>query len=249
MSTTTILKTSTRWLKFTAIAALLTGSVAGCSSSGAAPPSTDTTSAKTSTSPSSTAQDATVFGNVFGIGVYPTYTVKAPVGWTSNGHFITTTGPGAPGLSVWDVGKVPRDPCRWKQQLRDPGPTTTDLIDALKAQKYRNATAPTTATLAGYTGKYLETSVPSDWVVTGNADFKGCDDPGNGHTDFVNWLSNGDQAESYQQVAGQVDRLWILHVNGQRLVVDASYRPDTTAAARTELGQIVQTLKFAKPTG
>ena len=248
MSTTTILKVSTRWLKFTAIAALLTGTVAGCSSSGAASPSTDTTSATTSTSPSSTAQDAPVFGSVFGLGVYPTYTVKAPVGWTSNGHFITS-GPGAPGFSVWDVGKVPRDPCRWKQQLHDPGPTTTDLVSALEAQKYRNASAPATATLAGYPGTYLEWSVPSDWVVTGNADFKGCDDPGNGHTDFVNWFSAGGQAESYQQVAGQVDRLWILHVNGQRLVVDATYSPDTTTAARTELGKIVQTLKFAKPTG
>ncbi len=248
MSTTTILKASTRWFGLTAVAVLLTGTVAGCSSSGAASPTTDTTSATTSTSPSTT-QYAPVFGSVFGLGVYPTYTVKAPVGWTSNGHFITTTGPGAPGFSVWDVGKVPRDPCRWKQQLRDPGPTTTDLIDALKAQRYRNATAPATATLAGYTGKYLETSVPSNWVVTGNADFKGCDDPGNGHTDFVNWFSDGGQAESYQQVAGQVDRLWILHVHGQRLVVDATYRPDTTAAARTELGQIVQSLKFAKTTG
>lgn len=249
MSTTPILKVSTRWLKFTAIAALLTGTVAGCSSSGAASPSTDPTGAPTSTSASSTTQDAPVLGSVFGLGVYPTYTVKAPVGWTSNGHFLTTTGPGAPGFSVWDVGEVPRNPCRWKQHLSDPGPTTTDLVDALEAQRYRNASAPTSATLAGYTGTYLETSVPSDWVVTGNADFKGCDDPGNGHTDFVNWLSAGGEAESYQQVAGQVDRLWILHVNGQRLVVDATYRPDTTAAARTELGQIVQTLKFAKATG
>ena len=40
MSTITIHKTSTRWLGFTAIAVLLTGAVAGCSSGGEASPST-----------------------------------------------------------------------------------------------------------------------------------------------------------------------------------------------------------------
>ena len=43
-------------------------------------------------------------------------------------------------------------------------------------------------------------------------------------------------------MAGQVDRLWILDVNGQRLVVDASYSPDTTQAQRDEQERIVQSM-------
>jgi hypothetical protein len=38
----------------------------------------------------------------------------------------------------------------------------------------------------------------------------------------------------YEQVSGQVDRLWVLDVNGERLVVDATYSPDTIQADRNE---------------
>ncbi len=49
-------------------------------------------------------------------------------------------------------------------------------------------------------------------------------------------------------MAGQVDRLWVLDVNGQRLVVDASYSPNTTQAQRDEQDQIVQSLRFDSAT-
>jgi hypothetical protein len=45
-------------------------------------------------------------------------------------------------------------------------------------------------------------------------------------------------------MAGQVDRLWILNVNGQRLVVDANYSPGATQAQRDEEDQIVHSLRF-----
>ncbi len=111
----------------------------------------------------------------------------------------------------------------------------------------RHATTPTDVTLGGYSGRYLTWSAPAHWVVTGNANFKGCDVQSNGHRDFVNWYSNLD-AEQYTQVAGQVDRLWVLDVNGQRLLVDAAYAPDTTQAQRDEEDQVVQSLRFPSTT-
>ena len=92
-------------------------------------------------------------------------------------------------------------------------------------------------TFAGYAGKYLEWSVPDDMVVTGDADFDGCDSwPDNGHRDFVSWLSTGD-GERYQQVAGQVDRLWVLDVDGQRLLIwDTSWSPSGSSAPRRGTG-------------
>jgi hypothetical protein len=136
------------------------------------------------------------------------------------------------------------DPCHWHGNLVDPGPTVEDLVSALSAQKMRHATKPIDVTLGGHDGQYLEWSVPDDMVVTGDADFKGCDvEPSNGHLDFVSWTGNS-QGERYQQVAGQVDRLWILDVDGQRLVVDATYSPDTSEAVRDELGRIAESLRF-----
>jgi len=112
----------------------------------------------------------------------------------------------------------------------------------------RHATAPTDVTLAGYHGKYLEWSVPKDWVVTGDGDFAGCDVQPNGHRDFVSWLGAGGVGERWQQMAGQVDRLWILDVNGQRLVVDANYAPGTTQAQHDEEDQVVHSLRFVTST-
>jgi hypothetical protein len=44
-----------------------------------------------------------------------------------------------------------------------------------------------------------------------------------------------------------VDRLWILDVDGQTLVVDAAYGPETPTTVRNELMAVVETLEFVAP--
>ncbi len=117
------------------------------------------------------------------------------------------------GLSVWDVGRVPRNPCHSIGHLYDPGATVEDLAAALAAQPMRHATMPTDVVLGGYHGRYLQWSVPAHMVVTGDSDFAGCDVRSGGHRDFVSWFGNR-MGERWQQEAGQVDRLWILNVTG-----------------------------------
>ena len=131
--------------------------------------------------------------------------------------------------------------------MKGSGATVDDLVMALEAQATRAATYPVDVTLADRPARYLEWSVPADMVVTGDADFQGCDvEPTEGHRNFMSWLGNG-KGERYQQVAGQVDRLWVLDVNGRRLVVDATYSPDTTPADRNQEQQIVESLRFVRP--
>lgn len=195
-------------------------------------------------SPHPSARLLPLTGHVFGTGTYPDYSVLASTAWSSDGAFtIHTMTPTVMGISVWDVGQVPLDPCHWRASLRDTGTTVDDLVRLLVEQRLRNATIPEEVSLGGYPGKYLEWSVPADSVVTGDSDFKGCDDPGNGHHDFVSWLGNG-HGERYEQVAGQVDRLWVLDVAGRPLLVDATYSPDATQALRDELGVVVASLQF-----
>jgi hypothetical protein len=186
-----------------------------------------------------------IAGRVLGGGTFPAYSVEAPDGWSSaDGQFVIKQRAAVIGLSVWDVVEVPSDPCHWQGHLTSPGPTVDDLVQALLAQATRAATRPADVTLAGHAGKYIEWSVPADMVVTGDADFEGCDvEPSNGHLDFISWLSSSGGSR-YQQVAGQVDRLWILDVDGQRLVVDATYSRDTTEVDRAELGQVAESLRF-----
>ena len=184
---------------------------------------------------------------VMGSGSYPEYTVVVPKGWfVYEGRFIIT-GPTEPvlGFSVWDVGQVFRDPCHWQGQGFDPGPSVANLVAALVAQKTRNATRPTDVTLAGYAGKYLEWSVPADLKSSSWTSFDACDLDSDGvHRDFLSWLGNG-MGDRYEEVPGQVDQLWVLDVNGQRLVVDATYSPDTSQGQRAELERLVDSLRFS----
>jgi hypothetical protein len=188
---------------------------------------------------------------VFGTGTYPGYTVVVPAGWFDlGGRFVDKypeTGKPRPvlGLSVWDVGQVYHDPCHWQGQAFDPGPSVENLVAALVAQKLRNATTPTDVTLAGYAGKYLEWAVPADLKSSSWTSFDACDSDGT-YRDFLSWLGNG-MGDRYEQVPGQVDRLWVLDVKGQRLAVDATYSPDTSPADRAELEQVVDSLRFGTP--
>jgi hypothetical protein len=236
---------TSRWLVLSAsmlVAAACSGATAESSSTAS---STPLAAASSTQSPPAVQDVRTVDGQVLGGGDYPGYSVEVPDTWSTYGHFTIKRVPGVLGMSVWDVGKVPRNPCHWRGNLDDPGPTVNDLVVAIAGQPMRNATTPTDVTLGGYRGQYLEWSVPSDMVVTGDADFAGCDVwPSNGHRDFVSWVGNG-YGERNQQVAGQVDLLWVLDVGGQRLVVDATYSPDTTEADRDELVGIVESIRFA----
>lgn len=175
----------------------------------------------------------------------PRFSVLAPDGWTGGSFILSLTDPLVAGMSLWIVRQVPSDPCQWKGTFVTPGPTVDEHVELLLAQRLRDASAPVDVTLAGYAGKYLEWSVPDDMVVTGYADFQGCDATEEGHTDFVSW-SAGEHSR-FHQVAGQVDRLWILDVAGQTMIVDAAYGPNTPATVRDQLAAIVETLEIEAP--
>lgn len=185
-------------------------------------------------------------GNIVGDMDHPGYTVVAPAGWSSlDGNFVIKEGTGPLGMSVWEISRVPMHPCRWKGTEVRPGPTVDDLVETLLAQRLRDPSAPTDVTLAGHEGRYLEWSVPADRVVTDDGQFRGCDDGGDGLEDFVSWWGT-DYGQRYQQDAGQIDRLWILDVDGQTLLVDATYMPDAPAADLQELEQVVASLRFVQ---
>ena len=177
----------------------------------------------------------------------PRYTVTVPSGWSGyQGEcgFVVSEGEGfMAGLSAWIVGQVPTDPCRNRSTLATPQVGVDGLVKAILAQEGRNATAPVDVSLAGFQGTYLEWTVPADVQFTDGDEYHavGCDDQ-----NYLSW--NGRTGGTrYQQVPGQVDRLWILDVSGEPVVIDASYAPDAPASVRDELAAIVDTLRFETP--
>lgn len=246
----------------TLVAAIAVGLLASaCAATAPTPRSSPVTTAAATPTPL-LASDTTALApgtraaHVIGTGTYPGYTVVVSTGWFDylGGDFIIRypdTGKPVPvlGFSIWDVGQVFHDPCHWQGQGFDPGPGVANLVAALVAQKTRNATTPTGVTLAGYAGKYLEWSVPADMKSSAWGEFDACDVDGANNHNFNSWLAYG-VGYRYEEVPGQVDQLWVLDVNGQRLVVDATYAPDTSQSQRAALEQVVDSLRFGarKPT-
>jgi hypothetical protein len=243
------LRTSTRWLRFTVIAVLLTGAVAGCSSGGGVSPSTGASSAPTSAAapqllPGAGHTPVAIPAGTYAVVVHgttspaPMPVIRVPAGYSGAGFAVhtmdqgTTVAPDAHGLSFWEVQSVMSDPCKAGKHGVDPGPTVADLARALAAQPLRAGSDPVPVTVAGYHGLYVETSVPA------HIDFSTCQD---GY--FDTWIGTGDHGH-YAFGPGQRDSLWILDVGGYRLVIDGWHMPGATRAQIDEITGMVKTLTF-----
>jgi hypothetical protein len=167
----------------------------------------------------------------------PRIELTLPAGWFNYDGWTVSKGEKVPfrmAVSFWDVDQVYPTPCDWAgKAMVDPGSEVDGLAAALANQPLRNAIGPTDVVLAGFHGKYVELSVPAD------IDFDDCDE-----RYFESWTGKGWASDRYQQSPGQVDRIWVLDVAGERLVVDASYLPEATAQNRAELERVVDSIRF-----
>jgi hypothetical protein len=173
-----------------------------------------------------------------GAGV-PPIVLTVPAGWSHIDGWVVHRGPlesATVALQFWDVGQVYGHPCDWQGTLFDPGRSVDELAAALVERPLRNATQPTPVTVDGRDGLYLEWSVPAD------IDFAACDADGGEHY-FESWTGVG-EGDRYHQGPGQVDRLWILDVDGARLVIDGFDMPYATDAERQELLDVVASIRF-----
>ena len=142
--------------------------------------------------------------------------------------------PGGRGLGFWVVDEVFMDPCQWNRGFFDPlvGPTVDDLTAAFKEQVGAGASSPEPVELAGYTGKEMRLQVPE------SIDLDRC-----WNTEFHLWTARPTGGR-YVQGPGQIDMLWILDVDGTRLVIDAGYFPATSSEDREELMDVVQSVRI-----
>ena len=136
-------------------------------------------------------------------------------------------------LWVWDVDSVFAHPCNASPE--PVGPSVADLAEALATQSLRGGTDPVPVTVGGYDGLYVELSVPDE------VDVSACPSGV-----FSLWPG---RAERYQEILGQVDMVWIVDVDGQRLVFDAVHDANASPAKVAELEEMVATAAFAPAEG
>ncbi len=184
----------------------------------------------------------TYVSNLDHAGPYPNVILELPEGWSSfGGHWVNKKldTPGLVAITFWNVHEVYVDGCHWRQPRLTPGRGSDELAQALAERPLRNATTPVDVTLAGYSGMYLRWSVPDD------IDFADCDvDPVDGKHYFESWTAIVIGGDRYQQGPGQVDEIWILDVDGNRVVIDAMYMPGSSEEDIAEMRRVVETLQF-----
>jgi hypothetical protein len=157
--------------------------------------------------------------------------LTVPAGWSSwasvavNKNYNALAGPA---LMYWEITNTFVDPCT-NHTLVDPAPgaDVDSLIDALASMPGTEAGPPTDVTIDGYRGKYVEVTVTTD--------INNCGTDG-----FWLWMSPGDS--HYVQDTNEMDRIYVLDVDSDRLTFAARFSPRTTPADRAELEAIIASI-------
>ena len=138
-------------------------------------------------------------------------------------------------VGFWTIANTYRDPCKWIGTTLDPplGPTVGDLVTALDQQVGTNATRPTAVTVGGYAGQRIEL----DWPVV---DRSRCD-----KGDYRLWIAPGPGDPSRSMSLGTHSVLWILDLDGIRLVIEGNHLPGAHAAEhRAELQALIDSIRI-----
>jgi hypothetical protein len=151
-------------------------------------------------------------------------------------------------VSITTVTNLVRHGCRDHSWADPPvGPSVNDLATALAdLAPFRVTSPPKDVTIYGYSGKYLELTVP-DLPVAGDGDdrrFAGCID-GN----LKSWVAAidtepGDAFYGYNGEPGRTEEFWILDVDGTRLVIEANWSPASPREDVAETRAILDSIRI-----
>lgn len=152
------------------------------------------------------------------------FTFTVPDGWSGapfNSIWLASEANYAPagaGMIVLRGGWLHSDPC--VGDATDPdiavGPTVDDFVTALADHPLLDVTDPVDVTLDGYSGKYVDLQVPPDLA--------GC------ATSYYPW-----EPGLYAQGPSHQWHLWVLDVDGVRVVVQSTDYPGTSPQDEAEL--------------
>jgi hypothetical protein len=162
--------------------------------------------------------------------------VAFPEGWTSlhRSTFEKDTSDKDVALEFWTVERVPEDLCaggRPSADLTDPGPTVAALANALAAQPRLAGTNPSPVTIGGHDGLYVELTRPPSWRCAGGP----------------LWVAPRIVHAAYPEGfvhAGDVARVWILDVDGDRVVINSVHPSGTPQEDVDEVTRIVESTTF-----
>jgi hypothetical protein len=166
--------------------------------------------------------------------------VQAPEGYRHLGGWTFGTGAGpfhAMGFVTAD--RVPPDPCGSKGHSKfdaevDPGPSVVDLAEALVAQKGAVTSRPVPRTVDGHHGLYLT------YQVAKGINVRECE----AHAFDI--FSTGPGAWYLDDASRERAAIWILDVDGERLILGWVAVPGVTRAQMREMTRMVESAHFVE---
>jgi hypothetical protein len=162
---------------------------------------------------------------------------EVPDSWTVQSWFAmpgTTQPPDGLSVSFEAITNTFSDPCG--HVLRTPviGSSTTDLVNALVELPNHTATQPAEDSIGGLPATYLELTADDPLPCAPDQFFMWTDDP------------TGEQPGTglFAQGHGQIFRMWVLEVGGERVTVFAMRFPTSTEEAVAEQQAILDSIQF-----
>ena len=156
----------------------------------------------------------------------PMVLIDVPAGYLGrgDGYEITAAEDDFRHFDTWTVAEVAEQPCGGTAWM-DPGPTVDDLADALAALPVWETTEPAPTTIGGYEGVFMELNVPANIPATCQGDL----------------LSWRDHSGGTQGIApGKTQRLWIVDVDGHRLMLVVGYFPGPEGPSPKQVDEMTQ---------
>jgi hypothetical protein len=164
-------------------------------------------------------------------------TITVPAGWVGKvggeyaAYLDKPSGSGA-SIALSLSQTIFADPCIDRGLLDpQPGPAVDDLASALASLPGFDVTIPTEVTVDGYRGMQLTMTAPDN--------FDGCTLSSEGYR--VWRLPRG---AVFSFTPGQRMALWIVDVNGERLVVSSETYPATTVEELAEVQEILDSIRI-----
>jgi hypothetical protein len=242
------LRRTWRIVRDVAIAVVAMISIAACSSGASEQPTAADTSEPTVSTPAShpTSNEATAtVGPGRGTGAFVgsasevPVTFTMPAGWEMFDNWAVSKSGADPvfGLVFMDVGNIYADGCQWMLVDPPPGPTVDDLVSAYAKLPELKATPARDVTVDGFEGKQIQITIP-------DYNENECKE-GKFGIFLIGSNLAGDGAPSlWAQAPNQQNNLWILDVDGTRLVILAGDPGNMSAQDRTDLDGILSSIQI-----
>jgi hypothetical protein len=159
-----------------------------------------------------------------------TATITIEDGWTTGGWYIMDPPAFTKQVSFWTVENVHQDWCDPESLPgRAIGPTVDDLVAALDAQQNTDMSAAAEVEVNGFAGKRVRMQF-SDRVLCNDTDLLPY---------FVTPSGPGRDMEP-----GRVDTLWILDVDGNRVVICTSLQDRDDTVAATSVAAVIDSMEL-----